>query len=519
MTAAQRLAARILEVAAIAIVVAVTTHKSYELDRFFIPKELVLHLAALLAGLLTLRHLRLGGRADLLLGLWLLLGALSAALAVNRWLAIQALAISISSAVLFWVARSLAHAGLSRGLVIALGLAVIAVAVTSLLQAYGVRTELFSLNRSPGGTLGNRNFVAHAAAFGLPLLIVAAVGARRFHGWLAGGIGVAVVTAALVLTRSRAGWLALALALAVLIGSILAAPALRRRGAMWLRLGGILLLAGGGVAAALLIPNTLRWTSDDPYLDTVRRVADYGEGSGRGRLIQYQRSLRMALAHPLLGVGPGNWPVEYPGFAAPRDPSLDPSEPGRTHNPWPSSDLVAWIAERGVAATLALLLFFLGIAHGAWKRLRHAPGSDEALGGAGLLATVVATGVAGAFDAVLLLALPSLLVWTGLGALSVPTFGPAPEDARGRLWGGLALAACAFAVLVTAGQIAAMEIDARRNDRASLSTAIRLDPGNYRIRLALARNGPRERRCEHARALVSLYPHAGAAKSAAARCQ
>ena len=43
----------------------------------------------------------------------------------------------------------------------------------------------------------------------------------------------------------------------------------------------------------------------------MHNVADYQGGSGRGRLIQYERTLALAIRHPLLGVGPGNWPVEY----------------------------------------------------------------------------------------------------------------------------------------------------------------------------------------------------------------
>ena len=61
-------------------------------------------------------------------------------------------------------------------------------------------------------------------------------------------------------------------------------------------------------------------------LESIQNVASYDEGSGRGRLVQYERSLRMAAAHPLFGVGPGNWPVVYPKFAADNDPSMNGSE-------------------------------------------------------------------------------------------------------------------------------------------------------------------------------------------------
>ncbi len=64
-----RLALRVLQIGAIPVILAVTTFHAFELDRFFIPKELVLHLAAALAGLLALRALwRMSiTRVDLLL--------------------------------------------------------------------------------------------------------------------------------------------------------------------------------------------------------------------------------------------------------------------------------------------------------------------------------------------------------------------------------------------------------------------------------------------------------------------
>src|SRR6185312_6490774 len=80
---------------AIGVALAVLPYKTFDLDRFFVPKELVLH------------------GADALLS--------------------------------------------------CLVLAVVLVGVTALLQAYGLETDYVSLNRAPGGTLGNRNFVAHLA--------------------------------------------------------------------------------------------------------------------------------------------------------------------------------------------------------------------------------------------------------------------------------------------------------------------------------------------------------------------
>src|SRR5258706_8176138 len=135
-----RLALRIIQAGAIAVVLVVTTLHVFELDRFFVPKELALHLTAALAGLLVLRVLwRMSvTRVDLLLAGYLGLSALSALFATNRWLGFRALAISASGILLFWTARALREAGLARPLLGALAIAVAAAALTALVQTYGL---------------------------------------------------------------------------------------------------------------------------------------------------------------------------------------------------------------------------------------------------------------------------------------------------------------------------------------------------------------------------------------------
>src|SRR5436190_1969921 len=383
-----RIALRIVQAGALAVVLIATTLHAFELDRFFVPKELVLHVTALLAGILVARAT--ASRVDRLLALFLLVSALSAIFAPNPWLAMRAVAISASSVVLFWTARGLREAGLGEPLVRGLALAVIAAAVTSLLQTYGLDLDFFSEQRAPGGTLGNRNFVAHVAAFGFPLVLFAALRARRYWLW---SIGAAITIASLVLTRSRAAWLA---------------------------------------------------------------------------------------------------------FAPKSDPSMNDSEPGMTFNPWPSSDWIAAVSERGPIAAALLALAFLAL---FFRK------SNDGLERAALLATITGALVAGLFDAVLLLAIPAFIVWTALGALSCP------DEAPRRQWIViLVLLVSLLGAFRSASQLIAMQIYVTHSDRASLAHAATIDPGNFRLRVRLARGGPRKQRCEHARAARTLYPHAGVAE-------
>jgi len=64
-----------------------------------------------------------------------------------------------------------------------------------------------------------------------------------------------------------------------------------------------------------------------------------------------------------------------------------------------------------------------------------------------------------------------------------------------------------------------MELFATRGDRASLERAAQIDPGNYDVRMRLARRGKRSERCEHALAARALYPNAGAAREVSRGCR
>ncbi|HEX7139376.1 MAG TPA: hypothetical protein VF219_16095, partial [Vicinamibacterales bacterium] len=267
--------------------------------------------------------------------------------------------------------------------------------------------------------------------------------------------------------------------------------------------------------AVLVLPNALHWRSKNPYLESIHRVADYQGGSGRGRLIQYEHTLGLALRHPLFGVGPGNWAVEYPGRAPASDPSMNENEPGMTMNPWPSSDWVAFVAERGLVATILLGLFFLGVIRGAFSQLFAAPDADAALAAAALLGVVAGALVAGLFDAVLMTAVPAYIVFASIGALL--TVAPAVLPARPRMAVFiLAILISAIGAYRSASQLVAMDLYTTARNRADLERASRIDPGNFRLHLRLARGG--KQRCVHARAAHALYPAAQIGKQLARGC-
>lgn len=516
-----RAGAALLVVGALAVVLAWVPSELFDLERYLVPKSLVLHLVALGLLLLGLAPTTRGawGRTGLLLALFVAWSAASALLATNRWLALAAWGVSFSSAVVFLTARALPR-GLRWPALAGILTAVVVAAALGVAQAYGYQSSWLSDSRPPGGTFGNRNFLGHLAAIAAPALLMTALRARRGGGAALALLGLGVLAALIVLTRSRAAWLG---GIGGVAAAVVALVFAARRGGAPLRSGR--LLAGGVVAAAaiavaVLVPNDLDWVADAPYAATLGRIADYSEGSGRGRLIQYRNSLALVPRNPIFGSGPGNWFVDYPLVTTDGDPAYAGAEAIPT-NPWPSSDWVATLAERGAIGTL-LLLAAGGAALAAALRRREdghgAEGASESPFAAGAVAGVLcAVFVCGSFDAVLLLPAPALVTWASLGLML-----PRPS-ARGASWGPGAslwlrrgaLTAAAVLALATAAHTTAIALTASSRQTAALARAARLAPGEHRLRLTLARRGGR---CDDARAAARLMPNHQRVTRLAARC-
>lgn len=546
---ANRVAAILLQLGLVAVIVAAAPYKLFELDRYFVPKELVLHVVALFIALILVARRRAISidLADALLALFLAWSAASALFATNHWAAQRALGLSVSSVLIFWGARRLGALGMYRPMLIAGAFATVCTAAASLAQAYGFETDYFSLNRAPGGTLGNRNFVAHIAAIGLPALVWSAVTARGATGALLGSLGVGVVGAALVLSRSRAAWLAVVACVIVLAGPLFVSRKYWEGAHVGGRLARVLLAGALGGIVAIALPNKLNWASDSPYLDSARGMVDYSKGSGRGRVAQYRNSFSMAAANPVFGVGPGNWPVRYVRFAPANDRSL--ADDGMTANPWPSSDWVAFLSERGFIAAAALLLAFVTLffrAFRGWRDGRNTEQpmvsgeaeprpvdaerardiSDRVLLKLALAGTIVATIVVSAFDAVLLLPAPAFLIWSIVGAAAGARTGARPLELSKRAW---TLAAAGTMLIVIAStarsatQVRSMAIVGRGGQTAGWVRGAAWDPGSYRINMRVAELFSRRGRCKTARPYaqrsLALFPHSPAAKRVVRRCR
>jgi O-antigen ligase len=514
----------VLAVGVVGVMLVAFSYKVFELDRYFVPKELILNVAGLIAALTLLPRIKTlkVDIADALLLLFLAWSTVSAIFATNHWLAQRALGLSLSSALVFWAARMVSSEQLKRPLLGVAALATVLVALTSLAQAYGIESEYFTLARAPGGTLGNRNFIAHAVAIGLPVTVWWTITAKKPVATLAGSIGIGLLAATLVMSRSRAAWLAVAATLVVFLGLLLLSLRYIDRRMIGGRLARVALTTALGAILAIVLPNTLNWNSDSPYLDSARKMVDYSSGSGQGRIAQYQNTLKMSKANPIFGVAPGNWPVRYVKYAPANDKSLIST--GMTANPWPSSDWMAFISERGLIGALLLLGVFASLFLRSLRRWRDHPDGDTVLMQVMAAATITAAMVTSAFDAVLLLAAPAFLIWLVLGVSTGERRTERQLAVKGKWWiaVGALLFLASVSVVRSTTQAIAMNAVGKGGQTAGWVRGALWDPGSYRINQRIAdtysNRGQCKRAAPFARRAASLFPYSAPAKRVLRRC-
>jgi O-antigen ligase len=523
----------VIAAGAFAIVLMGMTSEAFELDRFAVPKELALNATALVCALVLAagwKNVR-ATVTEAVLGAFVLWSAISALLATNHWISLRSFALTLSGVLIFLAARRIAGPASpadpygqwaplpdGRRLVVlnVLALGVTVGALGGVVQAYGLELPGLVEERAPGGTFGNRNFLAHLTAIGIPLVALGVLRSSRIVTRLFWLIALGVCGNAIVLTRSRAGWLGLAAAGIVAAVAMLAArggvPSPGRPGR---RMVAIIVALGAGAAAALVLPNTLRWTSDSPYTETLSRLTDYRAGSGRGRLIQYGNTLKLVARNPVFGTGPGNWFVEYPLVTTEGDPSYAGAEPIPT-NPWPSSDWVALLAERGTVGLVIVLLAGATILLLTLRRVR-APDGPATLDAIVLLSLLAATTVTGLFDAVLLNAAPVFFVAAAAGLLLPRSIDVIDRPIAPRVrvaFIAIVLGVTLATVVRSAQQLAAIRIvENGGGSRDSIERALAVDPVNHRLHLRLAPGD-----CGNARAAVRLLPHSELAKRSVGRC-
>ena len=205
--------------------------------------------------------------------------------------------------------------------------------------------------------------------------------------------------------------------------------------------------------------------------------------------MQYENSLAMTRAHPAFGVGPGNWSGR--SIRSSRRATIRRCRrASRGRRPTRGRAATGWRFCRSAvcSACLLLALVMVGLMIRAVRDVRDGIGHDpeHVLTSIALVGTLVATAVVGAFDAVLLIAVPTYFVWTLAGALRPLTGGAEVEIDVRRFVPALMAAFAVILIGRSAGQVAAITIASTSTRVDALARATLFDPGNYRLRTRLA---------------------------------
>jgi O-antigen ligase len=382
----------------------------------------------------------------------------------------------------------------------------------------------------PGSTFGNRNFAAEAMAMGLPLGLAAALGARRGGSRSAAAAlwtSLAVELAFLGATRTRGAWVAAACGVGTTLG--IGRPRLRVV---------TLSLAAGAVGLTILAaslparPNPRDAGDAKRYATLVEVLAEGLDAQSpalRSRVGLWRRTTAMVKDHPVLGVGPGNWPVVFPRYAEPgatSDGVLSVRRaPRQAHD-----DALERAAETGLPGLLAALCFAASLVGATRRRLRTGD-ADSRMATAAAAGSLVALAVLSV--ASFPLDMPGSLCLGGLcvglvATDSAPTAG-APAPMRLRVLASM----LAGAVLLEGWAVVRAERSIRssfwlgaaeramRADRgasgaatalADLGRALAADPDDYRAHLRSAQMLLRQQRaldsCLSARRALAIEPDA-----------
>lgn len=522
----------VLSTAVIAVIVAYVPSTPAEPELFFLPKELLASICAVGAATLLLSARCRFDRIDAAAAGVLVIGVVAAVVAAtdvaSAW---RAIGLSAAATTLFWAAR-----GVGPGRVVSTILLVMsAVACMALLQAYGVFPDFSLANRRPGATLGNRNELARLLVLAMPLAWrQAMIAVRRPLAFPALG-AIFLFGMAITLSRSRTAWLAAS----VLVGAA-AILILRRATPRHARIitAACVGAIGLGGAIAVMVPSSLNWVSRSPFRDTARSALSLDSGSGRGRVIQFRTTLVMASRYPVLGVGPGNWVVQYPRFAPPGDPSYHPATPFPVDR-IPQSDVSGLVAERGVVAgflaAFLLILLMREIIRPTVIPSDLADGmrvEDLAHRGA-LLSTLVIVLLMAMADPIFQLPSGAVLGAVILGTLALRNTAQRRGEVRGSQSRAVLLSTRGAISIAAAVMMGGLFFTARRLDStmtlrsatllATFERAVSEDPSNYEARIAAARWLGRAGYCDRARFHLGhaarLRPAAQPDRFIASRCR
>ena len=283
---------------------------------------------------------------------------------------------AFGTSALYFASRSLASG--ARWLTRVACAATIALAVAtlySLLQfvhldpiAWNPSATFDGMARWPG-TLAHANHLGTYIAMSIPLVLWLAW--RSPSRWTRGACAALALLSLAILaaTLSRGAWVACAAG--CLVFALLAARRWNPRAVVV-----AILLAAAAVSAPLLTPFR------PALLSRLHQITDIHEPSMHMRVLNWRAGIRMAMDHPLLGVGTDAYIAAFPRYRTPEFWSMEWNvAPAKAHN-----EVIGIAATQGALGLIAALLVVLLAGRAVWRAARSpdpdVQGGAAAVGGA-----------------------------------------------------------------------------------------------------------------------------------------
>ena len=238
-------------------------------------------------------------------------------------------------------------------------------------------------------TFGNKNLFSSVLFLALPFLLLSTSSATRKSNVLKLLLLTSVLFFLLYL-RSRGVWLAIYLGVAVYLIGLIFYP---RKDIAAVLAGNKYFIGTASLVFLLFIVLTLieykaEWTlfktAKDPIVNTVQgtpaintaepklslnRVAS--TNTLRTRSILWRKTANIVARHPILGVGPGNWKVNFPGEGIDFSSPFSDFNQGYRNYVRPHNDYLWVLAENGITGLAVYLAFFWLCIYYLVKLIRH----------------------------------------------------------------------------------------------------------------------------------------------------
>lgn len=248
-------------------------------------------------------------------------------------------------------------------------------AVIAILQYYGFPfcgiLTCLSRHFTVDSTLGNQNLLASFLLLSFPFLVA---GYLTFSGFrlILCAVSAGLVLYLIPLLQSRAVWVAFAVSLAIVlvVQAIQFSRADRSRISARRLIGLMLLLL---VAIVLVVPTYSRGTPIEPMRERIESIVDPEHPTVSGRFNLWNKTVQMIRENPILGVGTGNWKINYPAFGL----TGTRGAAGKFQSQRPHNDFLWIISEIGWIGFSFYLMIFLFAAVYCIKSVGRLPKTEQ----------------------------------------------------------------------------------------------------------------------------------------------